>query len=80
MAAWDLGEFERLTGAFDALSEALIWCFNQTEESRIYRQMERVILQVHWKCQSYMYDQNVDLGDFCDLLDQQCGLLVRGDR
>jgi len=35
--------------------------------------MERVILHVHWRCQSYMYDQNVDLGDFCELLDRECG-------
>ena len=76
MAAWDLAEFGTLTGAFDALSEALIWCFNQPEESRIYRQMERVILQVHWHCQSYMFDQNVDLGDFCHLLSIQCGMLA----
>ena len=23
-----------------------------------------------------MYDQNVDLGDFCELLDRECGLVV----
>ena len=23
-----------------------------------------------------MYDQNVDLGDFCELLDRECGLIV----
>ena len=75
MAAWDLGRFDELAAAFDGLSEALINCFKD-EHSRIYRQMERVILQVHWKCQSYMYDQNVDLGDFCELLDRECGLVV----
>lgn len=48
-------------------------CCFENEGSRIYRQMERVILQVHWKCQSYMYDQNVDLGDLCELLDLDCG-------
>ncbi|HEY2964261.1 MAG TPA: clostripain-related cysteine peptidase [Pyrinomonadaceae bacterium] len=75
MAAWDLGRFEHLAEAFDELAEALILCFAD-EESRIYRQMERVILQVHWKCQSYMYDQNVDLGDFCELLDRECELVA----
>jgi hypothetical protein len=75
MAAWDLGRFNRLADAFDELAQALIECFNDSE-SRIYRQMERAILHVHWKCQSYMYDQNVDLGDFCELLDRECGLIV----
>jgi hypothetical protein len=75
MAAWDLSRLPDLTIAFDALSEVLIACFDDAE-SRIYRQMERVILQVHWQCQSYMYDQNVDLGDFCELLDRECGLII----
>ena len=82
MAAWDLRRFEHLAEAFDKLAEALLLCF-ENEGSRIYRQMERVILHVHWKCQSYMYDQNVDLGDFCELLDGECELvaeeLVEGD-
>jgi hypothetical protein len=71
MAAWDLSRFHSLATAFDALATELIYCFDD-EKSIIYRQMERVILQVHWKCQSYMYDQNVDLGDFCELLDYEC--------
>jgi hypothetical protein len=72
MAAWDLSRFGHLAEAFDGLAEALLFCF-ENEGSRLYRQMERVVLQVHWKCQSYMYDQNVDLGDFCELLDLECG-------
>jgi hypothetical protein len=75
MAAWDLGRLNRLADAFVDLSEALIDSFADPE-SRVYRQMERAILHVHWKCQSYMYDQNVDLGDFCELLDRECGLIV----
>ncbi|HEY9500864.1 MAG TPA: clostripain-related cysteine peptidase, partial [Pyrinomonadaceae bacterium] len=75
MAAWDTSKLDDLAKAFNKLAEVLIECF-ENEESRIYRQMERVILQVHWKCQSYMYDQNVDLGDFCELLDRECGQIV----
>jgi hypothetical protein len=71
MAAWDMKHFDCLSSAFDELATVLIECF-EIEDSVIYRQMERVILQVHWKCQSYMYDQNVDLGDFCDLLRKEC--------
>jgi cysteine peptidase C11 family protein len=75
MAAWDLSRFSYLADAFDGLAEALIGCF-EDKESRLYRQMERLVLHVHWKCQSYMYDQNVDLGDFCELLDRECGLVA----
>jgi hypothetical protein len=75
MAAWDVSRFDELSNAFLDLSEVLLECFADPR-SRIYRQMERAILHVHWKCQSYMYDQNVDLGDFCELLDRECGLIV----
>src|SRR5678809_358427 len=61
--------------AFDSLAEVLLACFLDPN-SRVYRQMERVILKVHWQCQSYMYDQNVDLGDFCELLDRECELVA----
>lgn len=73
MAAWDMDEggFNALADAFDGLAQALLDCFTD-EESLIYKQMERIILKVHWKCQSYMYDQNVDLGDFCNLLQMEC--------
>lgn len=74
LAAWDLSNMGDLTNAFDALAETLVMCFS--ENDIIYRQMERVILQVHWKCQSYMYDQNVDLGDFCELLDREISLMI----
>ena len=75
MAAWDFYKFGDLINAFDELSEVLIKSFKDPA-NRIYRQMERVILHVHWRCQTYMYDQNVDLGDFCELLDQECGSVV----
>jgi len=75
MAAWDLRYFIELIKAFDMLAEILTTCFDE-EGSRIYRQMERVILQTHWRCQSYMYDQNVDIGDFCELLDQECDRVI----
>jgi hypothetical protein len=71
LAAWDMEHFADLSCAFDELSTALMECF-EVEDSVIYRQMERVLLQVHWKCQSYMFDQNVDLGDFCNLLNKEC--------
>ena len=74
MAAWDMSQMEALTRAFNEFSHSLIKCF-EDENSRIYKQMERAILHAHWKCQSYMYDQNVDLGDFCELLDRECDLI-----
>jgi hypothetical protein len=75
MAAWDLCQMDELAGEFDGLAEALVRCFGD-EDSRVYREMERAVLMAHWKCQSYMYDQNVDLGDFCELLARACELVA----
>jgi hypothetical protein len=75
MSAWDLSRMRPLAIAFNDLAGALLECFKQPG-TPLYRQMERAMLQVHWQCQSYMYDQNVDLGDFCELLDQECVGLI----
>ncbi|NOT47560.1 MAG: hypothetical protein HOP17_07395, partial [Acidobacteria bacterium] len=76
MAAWDMNKLDALNTEFERLSDTLIECFADPG-SRIYRHMERAVLQVHWKCQSYMYDQNVDLGDFCELLQAECISLAK---
>ncbi len=87
MAAWDFtpetksnGDIwypgiDNLAEAFNSLSTLLHECFRKKD--LIYRQMERIILQAHWKCQSYMFDQNIDLGDFCELLMKECKSFVK---
>ncbi|HVE56199.1 MAG TPA: clostripain-related cysteine peptidase [Pyrinomonadaceae bacterium] len=86
MAAWDFTpetdadgaiwfpSIDNLVEATGYLSANLIACF--AEKDIIYRQMKRILLQVHWKCQSYMFDQNIDLGDFCELLRKECKSLI----
>ncbi len=76
MAAWDLSKLDGLNDEFQGLAETLLKCF-ENKGSTLYRQMERALLQVHWKCQSYMLEQNVDLGDFCELLKEECGSLMK---
>ena len=70
LAAWDMDKFIDLQVLIGGLSSNLLKCFESG--SPLYLPMERAILKVHWNCQSYMYDQNVDLGDFCELLLQEC--------
>ncbi len=67
MAAWDLNVLHEIETPFKNLAENLLECFKDPA-STIYKQMNRVILQTHWKCQSFMMEQNIDLGDFCQLL------------
>ncbi len=75
MAAWDMAKLDGLNTEFDKLAKVLFQCFDDPTSS-VYRHMERVLLQVHWKCQSYMHDQNVDIGDFCELLRAECNSLA----
>ncbi|MBL8169682.1 MAG: hypothetical protein JNJ50_16110 [Acidobacteria bacterium] len=70
MAAWNMDKFIDLQVLIGGLSSNLLKCFEPGNP--LYVPMERAVLKVHWKCQSYMYDQNVDLGDFCELLLQEC--------
>jgi hypothetical protein len=70
MAAWNMDKFSNLQVLIGMLASNLLKCF--APGSPLYVPMERAVLKVHWKCQSYMYDQNVDLGDFCELLLQEC--------
>ena len=86
MSAWDFTSkkdadgfvwcpgIENLIEATRNLSTNLQECFR--EKNIIYRQMKRILLQVHWNCQSYMFDQNIDLGDFCELLRKECKSLI----
>ncbi|MER3631343.1 MAG: hypothetical protein C4325_03570, partial [Blastocatellia bacterium] len=71
LAAWDLTRLRDLAIALDELSATLLDCLSEPE-SKLYKSIARGLLQAHWQCQSYMYDQNVDLGDFCELLDREC--------
>ncbi len=86
MSAWDFTQakdkdgniwypgIDNLVEAVGYLSANLQECFKAKDI--IYRQMKRILLQVHWNCQSYMYDQNIDLGDFCELLRKECKSLI----
>lgn len=76
IAAWDLKKLILVARAFSELARKLIECFGDPE-SFAYRQLERAILQVHWQSQSYMFDQNVDLADFCELLDRECEHIIK---
>jgi hypothetical protein len=66
MSAWELAKVPPIVSALGDLTALLLDCFADPE-SKIYKQMKRILLHVHWNCQSYMYEQNIDLMDFCRL-------------
>lgn len=67
MTAWDLQKLDSLNEKLGRLAKNLLRCFGD-KKNIIYHQMKRILLQVHYNSQTYMYEQSVDLGDFCSLL------------
>jgi hypothetical protein len=74
MAAWDLTALGELEKSFGELSENLLKCFYRDKsdlsepEKLVYNQMKRLLVDVHSQCQTYLFEQHIDLGDFCQLL------------
>lgn len=41
------------------------------------RQVEQIILNSHWKCQTVILDQAVDIFDFCQILSKECSFIIK---
>jgi hypothetical protein len=74
MAAWNLKNLDKLNSCFARLAANILRCF-EDESEPVYRQMKRILLQVHYNSQTYMFEQCIDLGDFCALLIEELGSL-----
>jgi hypothetical protein len=70
MAAWDLSVLKDVETSFKSFVEKLNDCFVDVD-SVTYKQMRRILIQAHWQCQTYLFEQNIDLGDFCGLLKKE---------
>lgn len=75
MAAWDLAKLPELDEPLADLALLLRNCL-EDKGTALYRQVERMLLQAHWRCQTYMFDQNVDLLDLCSLLKKEAELVA----
>ncbi len=74
MAAWNLKMLPAIETAFAGLAVNLSNCF-KVDNPIVYNQMKRLLTQVHWQCQTYLLEQHVDLGDFCQLIISEINLL-----
>ena len=76
ISAWDLTCLPTLEDSFAELVDDLLECFRH-ENSVGYNQMKRLIHYVHWQSQTYMFEQHVDLSDFCQNLVSEIEMLKR---
>lgn len=72
ISAWNLSKVKEVTEAVDSLGQIL---YRGITSPDICRQLEFILLQAHYKCQSYMFEQNVDLKDFCQILSESSEFL-----
>ena len=77
MSAWDLSKVKTVAAAVNSLGEILYQGLKNTD---IRSPLELVLLKAHFKAQSYMFEQNVDLKDFCQILSETSGFLSEGDK
>ncbi len=82
ISAWDLTCLPTLEDHFAELVDNLLDCFIYGKPF-VYNQMKRMIIYAHWQCQTYMFEQHIDLGDFCRILvkeiDSLKGEIDKGD-
>lgn len=74
IAAWDLEVLSKLEDSFGELVSNLLECFKD-KNSFVYNPMRRLLVYAHWRCQTYLFEQHVDLGDFCGQLVEEIGYL-----
>lgn len=70
ISAWDLTCLPTLEDNFAELVDNLLDCFIYGKPF-VYNQMKRLLIYAHWQCQTYMFEQHIDLGDFCQILFQE---------
>ena len=66
MSAWDLSKISPVASAVNCLGETML--MGLAEDTNIYAPLRGAVIQSHWESQSYMFEQNVDLKDFCECL------------
>ena len=85
IAAWNLDEIEPLAKSLNELAVELLNKLNLPRLKKekkltdkdvfVYEQLKKSILQSHMDCQTYMYEQCVDIKDFCERLLSECKCL-----
>ena len=76
ISAWDLEKLSGIEEHFEGFAKNLLECFKH-KETAVYHQMRRLIAYAHWQCQTYLLEQHIDLGDFCQLLMTEIEILTK---
>jgi Clostripain family len=71
LSVWDLTKVEPIVTAVNTLGEILLKGLQHQSVSHL---LEIILLKCHFKSQSFMFEQNVDLIDFCEILQQEAKL------
>lgn len=69
ISACNLSEVDNIAQNVNELSKTLISSLNESQNNNLVKQtVERMLLSSHWKSQTFMNDQTIDIRDFCENL------------
>ena len=77
LSAWDLTKVAPIVTEVNKLGNILLKGLENKETSH---QLELVLLKCHFKSQSFMFEQNVDLIDFCEILSEESSIFDQNIR
>lgn len=73
ISACNLAEVNDIAKNVNELSKTLISSLDERQNNNlIKRTVEKALLSSHWKSQTYMFDQTIDIRDFCENLQEEC--------
>lgn len=76
MSAWDLEKLKPLEKSFGELADAIRRALKKPDK-RLRHHIRRAIAVAHAECQTFMFEQHIDLGDFCGLLAKEMRRLAK---
>jgi hypothetical protein len=74
MSAWDLTKVDRVAAAINDLGKLL----RSVTDLRAVNRLKTLLIQAHYDCQSYMFEQNVDLKDLAECVLRNIDLIEPG--
>ena len=75
MSAWDLTKVDRVAAAINDLGNLL----RSVTDLRAVNRLKTLLIQAHYDCQSYMFEQNVDLKDLAECALRNIDLIEPGE-
>lgn len=65
-------DLQKVGTVVEKVNELAVNLENALGEEELTKQVKQLILFSHWECQTFLFDQSIDLRDFCEILLREC--------